>query len=687
MTMRKQTPLGKALRFEQLESRELLTVVPYISHNVSGVAGASTPDTHTLTLQEGDIVAVKASPSLGGNIIAMIFDGDETHLATGVHFSSNDFSLPPTSPIQATHDVNIFFTAPISGDYTVAFQGNGSDAQYSGVIEVFTTLLHDSSGEVRQTIFVDFDGVVDYLWGSGTYDLPAFSGLLEEFGDALGLFHSLDENEVIDAVMYHAEQFFAGYPIDFIDSRLGDLWDPVLYPYTSRVIVSDSSSIIPGHPGLAERIDVGNFVTTDTAHVNVAEYFSPSSGWSISSLTTQAGPLSNASTATIIEAIGRALGQCIAHEVGHLLGLYHTSDPSDVMYQIGSNGIEWATHVGVDGIFGTLDDEDARLAFTWSQFHSSVAPVGNQDSPSILRAALGDALGAPRITSLRLVDERPQTPNLGDISFDFAELDAISGEYLNVGSEIQLLTVPVLNVHRIEISFSEQVRDDSLLASALRVVNLASGELVEVESFIGYAPETRTATWEIAGLGLGPHNAGQYVVAINSEAVADRLGILLDGEWDNPASLDVSVSSSVFPSGDGNPGGDFAFVFTLLPGDATQRGPNGEITSSANKVDVLDLSKLSSNYNTSTPNGFSDGDFNNDGEVNALDLSILSSNYNVSLRAVLVDVNQDGILDLDDWNELTSEDINRDGVHNEDDEEALFSLIALDLGLRFTWGV
>jgi hypothetical protein len=76
--------------------------------------------------------------------------------------------------------------------------------------------------------------------------------------------------------------------------------------------------------------------------------------------------------------IAQALANVTTHEIGHLLGLRHTHDPDDIMDVTATArrlmGDQWFKH--------------ARL-------HTSVCPMGYQDSPSMLNWTVGGTLAAP----------------------------------------------------------------------------------------------------------------------------------------------------------------------------------------------------------------------------------------------------------------------------------------------------
>lgn len=666
----------RTLAVERLENRNLLSVTPFLTESLSGVAGATTPDSYTFSFDEGDIILINATPAAGGNVFARIEGvSDPTHLEGYGLGAPVNFNLPAASPVQATEEVALFFTVPTAGGYVISFSGLGGDHSYSATLKAFTTLLHDQSANVTQRVFLDFDGAPPHTIDNNPEALPSFSTLLDEFSDQLGLASNLDADDAIDAIVSDLRDRFDGLPIEFVDSREGDLYDPSTSPFTSRVVVSNYNDDV----GLSvDGIDYGNFLTTDSITVDLDNFFQPSSDRYINHLLvptgpTTTGPIANAPPSTIVDAIGRVVGGVVAHEVGHTLGLFHAIGTADIMQF--DYPIETSAEVGVDVAFGTSDDSCARLGFPSTSYRvsSSFTIEGTQDSASILRSALGDRQGAPRVTSVKLVDERPGT-SLGDFYFDFAD---------RVGSEAQLLRAPIDDVHRVEITFSEQVRDDAALDTALRVVDLQSGELVQVGSVAEYEPTTRTAVWTVTGLNAAGSNAGHYAIVLDADSIRDRAENELDGEWTNPVSLDSPVVSSVFPSGNGDAGGDFVFVFALLPGDTTDLGANGEILSGANVVNAADFSKLSSNFNmTQLTGGFEDADFDNDGDVDASDFSSLSSNFNIDLRTVVIDLNHDGVISSLDLQEPMV-DLNCDGIVDQNDEDVLSALLALDVAFEF----
>ena len=137
--------------------------------------------------------------------------------------------------------------------------------------------------------------------------------------------------------------------------------------------------------------------------------------------------------------------------------------------------------------------------------------------------------------------------NLGDL-----------GYRVPVGSSLQSMSLPWFNIDQIVISFSEDVNVQAV-DLALSGVNAPT---VPIADFF-YDAFTHVATWTLDN----PLPNNRYIAELNSDGinpVVDLEGNRLDGEWANNAD--------VFASGNGVAGGDFEFLFTVLPGDVDQNG-------------------------------------------------------------------------------------------------------------------
>jgi uncharacterized delta-60 repeat protein len=147
------------------------------------------------------------------------------------------------------------------------------------------------------------------------------------------------------------------------------------------------------------------------------------------------------------------------------------------------------------------------------------------------------------------------------------------------------------------VGFSEDVRA-SLSAGDLTVRNRETGVVYTPTSV---APNERgdAAEWRFAA----PLPDGNYTATLTGAGVADVNGNLLDG------------------NGDGVGGGDHAFDFFHLPGDANRN----------RRVDFTDLVRLAQNYDQGPMKTWGEGDFTGDGRVDFSDLVLLAQRYDTAL--------------------------------------------------------
>ncbi|MBN1853378.1 MAG: hypothetical protein JW829_11665, partial [Pirellulales bacterium] len=338
----------------------------------------------------------------------------------------------------------------------------------------------------------------------------------------------------------------------------------------------------------------------------------------------------------------------------------------------------FGTVYGASGVTGDADgdgDVDGNDFLFWQR------SFGNESAWYIKSAKGSGAAGS----GYSIIG--PDVPRIVNviISGSFSQHDPYSfGDALYngqpvIGSGFQLVTVPVGGADTITIVFSEAV---NITADCLDIVGLTTANEPTLAEF-AYDVTTHTASWRFEGWALGD----RYLLMV-SDAVTDVDGNLLDGEWVNPASMTtVNALVSEFPSGDGDPGGNFHFLFTLLPGDA-----NLDL-----KVDGSDLAIMAGNWGLGIGDLsalFSQGDFSGDGMVSSADFALLLINFNRNLQNTWLLADFDGDFDVDDddlavisanagmtgatWEDG---DLNGDGEVTVEDLDLALALFGLDLDL------
>jgi len=161
--------------------------------------------------------------------------------------------------------------------------------------------------------------------------------------------------------------------------------------------------------------------------------------------------------------------------------------------------------------------------------------------------------------------------------------------------------LPSAAPRQVTLTFSEDV---VCSAGDFSIVEQSAGP---VAFSFDYSPASYTVTLDCGT----PLSRGNYTVTA-ADSVHSANGIALDGELPDPAD------PNSLPSGEGLPGGDAVFVFTVrCPGDL-----DGD-----NDVDLSDLAILLSNYGMTAGAEYEDGDLDGDGDVDLADLSALLANY------------------------------------------------------------
>ncbi|BBO35655.1 dockerin type I repeat-containing protein [Lacipirellula parvula] len=182
------------------------------------------------------------------------------------------------------------------------------------------------------------------------------------------------------------------------------------------------------------------------------------------------------------------------------------------------------------------------------------------------------------------------------------------GYSVPVGSSSQMASLPWTNIDKLIFQFSEDVQ---ILSSNLSLTGIGVAH-VSVEKF-EYDQLSLTATWTLSA--ALPKNG--YRVELDGDGllpVRDRNDNALDGEW--------TTSSSIYSSGNGVNGGDFAFEFRVLPGDVDQNGVVNSTDYSAATAGS-GLTTASSGYAPLT-------DVDGSGSISAGDASLINAHLSQS---------------------------------------------------------
>jgi hypothetical protein len=372
------------------------SMVPLDPFDSSSGPGAATEDSYELTLglnaydvdfftvalNAGDVLNVNG---LGAITHVSLFDPAGVELIT----SNVDVTplLPEGAPFAAGGNPSLLYVIKQPGTYGVRVTGNRA-GHYLTELRTARPPLEAAAPGSKQVLFIDFDGAVidtSIFGGMGRHFLSPMRAFLGNWG-----LQPSAEDAVIDATLavigknLQTDILANGnnpqFDIEIRNSRDHD--DPFGEPNVSRVIVGgtmDESQIFM--IGIAESVDVGNFHTAETALV-LLDLLSDTNGApdSINTFPIDA-------SASIIDFVGIAVGNIVAHEAGHLFGNFHT-DPfnasANLMDKAGNPANTFG--VGPDAIFGTADD--VAVEFGLDAYAPDEGLVGMEDTLNVIAFGL-----------------------------------------------------------------------------------------------------------------------------------------------------------------------------------------------------------------------------------------------------------------------------------------------------------
>ena len=293
-----------------------------------------------------------------------------------------DWSLlyPSASPLLRGGNANVARAVEGAGRYAIVVESGEGD--YTLQFRLFAAGL-----PARQVLFLDFDGeTIDtrILGGLRTATLSP----LKDFLAPLGL--GRDARALMDAVVAVVQENLssdfaaaAGVELDIIAShRHADPWGA---PHVSRVIVGGRASELGINTvGIAESVDVGNFVMAETAVVLLDVLMDPRRDDTPAAAALRDG-------VSLVDVMAKAIGNIASHEAGHLFANFHTGHP-DYEVSLMDAGRDYLVMAGsgADRMFGTADDQD--VDFGHVPYREEEGFTGMQDTRAALVIGLGVAV-------------------------------------------------------------------------------------------------------------------------------------------------------------------------------------------------------------------------------------------------------------------------------------------------------
>ncbi len=286
------------------------------------------------TLSTGDrlVIDVQADGS-SLDAIAAVFDGDENMYAFNDDRESDASNLNPF--------IDVVLRGPQS-DYFLGvapFPNSGSTGAYSVQITVIPGSASDAP--TPQTVFMNWAGGTNVVIENvGTFSLTPFDA--EDVGFSTG-----STNRLKDLVQSTVAGRFAGFALTLLNS------DDAARPAGVHSTIYFGGRN-PNAFAISEQIDTQNSDPSDNAILFSSSFVS---AFSID---------------PTLEQMATAMGNTIAHEISHLLGMVHTRDCLELM----------DTRCGNDALL-------RAQAFGLAPLDSTVFPVGEQDARALLEYTIG----------------------------------------------------------------------------------------------------------------------------------------------------------------------------------------------------------------------------------------------------------------------------------------------------------
>ncbi len=306
------------------------------SISVSGsISGSGDVDVFDLgAVSAGDQIIVETEQSSGLDAAAGLFNDQEQVLIVN---DDRSYTFGRTDPfishIIRTDLAHCYLVVasspyePTTGSYTMTIQRRPNQSVPS---------------PVGQAVLLDFDGATGVSIGSrAPINVPAFNAA------SIDSRYAGQTSQIIDIIEEMMREEYAPYAIDVYSTAEGD---HPLGVYSTVYFGTYDAALL----GLADSVDIYNASHSDDCivYTDTFRLFMPLN--------------------PTLQQIATAIGNVATHEFGHLVGLYHTRDATEVMDITGS----------AQSLLRDQTLHDAPL-------ERSVFPIGRQDPYLLLMAALG----------------------------------------------------------------------------------------------------------------------------------------------------------------------------------------------------------------------------------------------------------------------------------------------------------
>ncbi len=318
-------------------------------------------DFYAFDLQPGDVIGGTVT---GASDALTIYRPDGTQMVGSEQLDASSL-YPPSSPLPGGGNTTLAYVAEAAGSYALEL-GAGAGA-YDVTVNGFRPGSEIDPSTRVQTVFLDFDGatVNTGIWGGpGVRTLSPFSTFIAKWGLTRSQEATLIDKitaEVTENIKKDLQAANSEVEVKVINSK--DNADQFGKENVSRVIVGgtiEQSGI--STIGIAQYIDPGNYGHEDSAVVLLDVMSGPDEGDADqasgdgASLNTYMEPSSDRASF-----VSRAVGNVISHEIGHMIGNYHTDSLNADSNLMDEGGCCFGTNlyaVGPDHIGGTADDPD-----------------------------------------------------------------------------------------------------------------------------------------------------------------------------------------------------------------------------------------------------------------------------------------------------------------------------------------